>query len=217
MEYVFGIFKEAQAEGSGPLLATAITPAEPATSPAQLRQFANSTNVFSVASDVRYYLLQDKATKTSLPKPEANAWIDIFVAYWKFAVQYLKVESSDEDGSYVKIFEAWKDVSTALIKGYTGGGFQAWTVPCLYIAGKYLRVFATKADDQQRKKGSMEYNNNFQDDVTDALDQNKNLEEAARVINRIFQICISDRYLASLYLQIVLKLGTAAESALGLL
>ena len=38
-------------------------------------------------------------------------------------------------------------MTIALIRGYTNCGFEAWTVPCLYVAGKYMRIFAIKADE----------------------------------------------------------------------
>ncbi len=38
-------------------------------------------------------------------------------------------------------------MTITLIRGYTNCGFEAWTVPCLYVAGKYMRIFAIKADE----------------------------------------------------------------------
>ncbi len=82
-------------------------------------------------------------------------------------------------------------MTNSLIRGYTNCGFEAWTVPCLYVAGKYLRIFAIKADEATgANTGSA---NNFQDDFNPEAEKNEKLEDAARQLNRIFQICLSDR------------------------
>jgi hypothetical protein len=89
------------------------------------------------------------------------------------------------------VYEAWKDVNNQLLRGYTNCGFEAWTVPCLYIVGKYLRVFAIKADLEN--VGSTGAVTNFGDDNFEP-EKNEKLEDAARQLNRVFQICLSDRY-----------------------
>lgn len=82
-------------------------------------------------------------------------------------------------------------MTNALIRGYTNCGFEAWTVPCLYVAGKYIRIFAIKADEgTANTSGST---NNFQDDFNPEAEKNEKLEDAARQLNRIFTICLSDR------------------------
>lgn len=89
-----------------------------------------------------------------------------------------------------------------VIRGYSGSsGFQSWTLPVLYTAGKYLRVFAIKADEEQAAKvgtGAVKMETDgLGDDVTSGgLEKNERLEDAARVINRVFTLCISDRYVA---------------------
>jgi hypothetical protein len=90
------------------------------------------------------------------------------------------------------VYEAWKEMSNALIRGYSSGGFEAWTVPCLYVTGKYLRIFAIKADQETGNK--VVFGGSFQDDFNPEAGKNEKLEDAARVLNRIFQLCISDRY-----------------------
>ena len=87
-----------------------------------------------------------------------------------------------------------------VIRGYGGAsGFQSWTLPVLYKTGKYLRVFAIKADEEQAAKvgnGAVKTENDgIGDDITSgAFEKNERLEDAARVINRVFTLCISDRY-----------------------
>jgi len=90
------------------------------------------------------------------------------------------------------VYDAWKEVANALIRGYTNCGFEAWTVPCLYVAGKYLRIFAIKADEGTGNGiGAV---TNFQDDFNPEAEKNEKLEDAARQLNRIFQICLADRF-----------------------
>jgi hypothetical protein len=60
-----------------------------------------------------------------------------------------------------------------------------------------LRIFAIKADDQARSGGAVTFHAGFQDDVVGDFGKNEKLEDAARVINRIFTLCISDRYVVS--------------------
>lgn len=79
-----------------------------------------------------------------------------------------------------------------LIRGYNNCGFEAWTVPCLYVTGKYLRVFAIKADEENVNNTGT--TTNFGDDFTSEAEKNEKLEDAARVLNRVFQVCLSDRY-----------------------
>lgn len=84
-----------------------------------------------------------------------------------------------------------------LIRGYNNHGFEAWTVPCLYVAGKHLRVFAIKADEE-RNSSSNNSNENagatFQDDFDPESEKHQQLEDCARQLNRIFNLCLSDRY-----------------------
>lgn len=84
-------------------------------------------------------------------------------------------------------------MTNLLIRGYQNpnGGFEAWTIPCLYVAGKYMRVFGIKADEEGNAAGFSK--NNFEDDLNADAGNNDKLEDAARVLNRIFQLCLADR------------------------
>ena len=92
--------------------------------------------------------------------------------------------------NWSRVYESWKDLANAVIRGYSNNSFEAWTIPCLYVTGKYLRVFAIKAD----KSGSSTSDTiGFEDDFNPDAGKNEKLEDAARVLNRMFQICLSDR------------------------
>jgi hypothetical protein len=98
---------------------------------------------------------------------------------------------TQSQASWTKVYDSWKEMTNALIRGYTNCGFEAWTVPCLYVAGKYMRIFAIKADEgTATPTGSV---TNF-DDFNPESEKNEKLEDAARQLNRIFQICLADRY-----------------------
>lgn len=93
--------------------------------------------------------------------------------------------------SWLKVYDAWKEMANALIRGYQNAGFEAFTVPCLYVAGKYIRIFAIKADESASNVTSS--TNNYQDEINPDSEKNEKLEDAARLLNRIFNICLSDR------------------------
>lgn len=87
-------------------------------------------------------------------------------------------------------------MTNAIIRGYSlSNGFEAWTIPCLYISGKYLRTFAIKADEETGS--NVAFGAGFQDDFNPEAGKNEKLEDAARVLNRMFQLCISDRWVLS--------------------
>lgn len=201
MDTVFQIFHQAQSQYAGPLLATTLSPIPPPHDPTLLRRFHKGSNVFSIQGDIQKYI---KARPSYLPNPEANAWIDIYVAYWKALGEILRAETGHHrDDWAIKVYEAWKEILTLLIRGYSpASGFGAWTMPCLYTVGKYLRVFAIKADEEQSKMFGQEggpEDDGLGDDVMGSVEKNKWLEDAARVINEVFRLCISDRYVALIH------------------
>ena len=195
MDRLFRDFQQAHLNGSGHALSRTITPIAPLEDPKRLRSFYNASNSSSIQQDIRSGILSHANTEVRFLKAEGNAWVDVYVAYWKAVGEILSVQSNKtSDG--LRVFDAWKEVTNALIRGYSNAGFQAWTVPCLYTAGKYLRIFAIKADENTRAKGGTAFSSAVQDDTTVDAGSNEKLEEAARVINRIFTLCISDRYVA---------------------
>ena len=83
----------------------------------------------------------------------------------------------------------------ALHRGYTNYGFEAWTIPCIYVGAKNLRIFAIKADQQRNNSSNQENAGmSFQDDFDPESGKNQQLEDCARQLNRMFQLCLSDRY-----------------------
>ena len=188
-------FRMAYLNGSGPGLAAVLTPIATRDDPDRLRSFYNFSNPAYLNKDLSSSLFHGKTPKVS--KAEQNAWVDIFAAFWETVGEVLKFEAGHPGASAVAIFTAWKKVANAIIRGYsTASGLPAWTLPCLYTVGKYLRTFAIKADLQVASQGSSSLG--FQDDLAADFEKNANLEDAARVINRMFTLCLGDRYVFGL-------------------
>lgn len=195
MDALFHDFKQAYYLRNGPMLADTLSPIALARDPTRLRVFHSQSDDYSIASDVKYQVLHyDKSI--DITKAEANAWVDIYIAYWKALGPILNAEHVALEADWSKIYDSWKDVANALIKGYSSGNFPSWTVPCLYVVGRHLRVFAIKADEiaGTASGGIQMRTGGFQDDIASDIGKNEKLEDAARVINRIFTLCISDRY-----------------------
>ena len=192
MEVLFHDFEQAQIDGAGPLLSTTLTPIAPPEDPRRLQRFYNASNSASIVSDLRAGLLAHGRTQVRFSKGEGNAWIDVYAAYWKAVGEISAIEEGTRS-DWSRVYEAWKEVANAIIKGYSGSWFSAWTVPCLYVAGRFLRIFAIKADDHARAVKPLVFDTESQDDIGGDISGNHKLEDAARVINRIFTLCISDR------------------------
>ena len=195
MDFIFKDFQHAHLERSGPLLATTITPIAPPEDPYRLRQLSSGSSAFTIQQEFRSGLLAHTNTELRFSKPERNAWVDVYVAYWKAVGEIIALEDNLKNG-WAGVYEAWKEVTNALIRGYSNAGFESWTIPCLYVTGRFLRIFAVKADEQLRERNGGGFSAGTQDDIIGDLGKNEKLEDAARIINRIFTLCISDRYVA---------------------
>ena len=184
---------------NGGLLASTLSPESPVTNPGRLHEFLRSTNQYSVKTDVRYKLQYNPEVR--LGRKEAAAWVEVYVAFYKFVSVLLEDEqngssSASDSHKWGRVYDNWKEVVGALYKGYQGGFFAVWTIPCLYLAGKYLRVFAIKADEGLVGAGENDtaYYALQEGDEFKTERKNDKLEDAARQINRLFALCISDRY-----------------------
>ncbi|KAJ5142690.1 uncharacterized protein N7515_001477 [Penicillium bovifimosum] len=183
-------FKDAYVNGSGPDLAAVLTPIGSPEDPTRLRSFHEFSSAEYISKDLSYALFHGKSLK--VPKAEQTAWLDIFAAYWEAVDEILQCEDRRPNASVVTVFNAWKKVANALIRGYSGSAcLPAWTLPCLYTVGKYLRTFAINADIEAASRGTAGIG--FQEDLSAEVEKNGNLEEAARVINRMFTLCLNDR------------------------
>ena len=217
MEYVFKDFQEAHLIRSGPLLSTTLTPLAPAHAPNRLRDFYRSSNSSSIQHDIRIGLVSHANTELRFTKTEGNTWVELYVAYWKALEDILAAEDTPKP-SWGRVYESWKEVTNVMIRGYSTAGFESWSIPCLYVAARYLRVFAIKADESAQSKGIAGISTVMQDDIAGDWGKNEKLEDAARVINRIFTLCISDRYVVCSYVGVgVISSDQMLSSGTGLL
>ncbi|KIW08807.1 uncharacterized protein PV09_00741 [Verruconis gallopava] len=195
MDSVSSLFRQAHENEDGYMLAESIKPVAPAHDAGRLYSFQRSVNAVSVSNELRNNLIYKSSVHFT--KAEQAAWVELYTAYWKAVCELLAVEEAvnqRKKADWKKVFDAWKEVVNSLLRGYTSSAFAAWTIPCLYVAGKYLRNFAIKADEQLRRvEGNVNYNEGFQDDVVGSLGKNDCLQDAARQVNRIFSVCITDR------------------------
>ena len=197
MEILFLDFQNANELGSGALLAATISPVPPPHYLNRLETIWTSTNYASAERDIGYGLTKTAPGPIKFPSQEINVWTDIFVAYWKSVGEILAAqEQSDDRADWGRCYETWKDLANAVIRGYSSGVLEAWTLPVLYMAGKHLRIFAIKADETGKKgENGVEVDmGGMGDDIAGNYGKNVKLEDAARVINRMFTLCISDRY-----------------------
>lgn len=197
MDSVLLEFKAAQLKGDGYALAAAFSPVGPAKDPGRLYRFYKSTSPFDVQNSIRAAIVYDNDLQ--LDRNEATAWVDAFVAYWKAVGAVLAAEEAHNSGSlkgseWGNVYENWKDLANCFIKNHTAAVFPAWTLPCLYLAGRYLRLFAIKADGQANKEqGNVTFSSTIGDDIVATTAKNERLEDAARQLSRIFQACAQDR------------------------
>lgn len=196
MEVLCREFWHANQEGSGPLLAATISPIAPPSYLNRLDAIYSDTNAASISRDISYSLTKTANAAIQYPNPEINTWTEIYSAYWYAIGAVLAAEHATSRADWTKVYDAWKDVANTVIKGYSSSVLEAWTLPVLYTAGKHLRSFAIKADENAKASGGDASFNagGLQEDIADDFGKNEKLEDAARVINRMFTLCISDRY-----------------------
>jgi hypothetical protein len=160
---------------------------------ARLRSLWDRGDARSTKADLNFLFHQDHA-RVRLSKEETSGWLEIYFAYWKAVGEILAAEGQrvDARASWSTVYETWKELTSLIIRGYTNHEFENWTIPCLYVAGKYLRLYAIRADAEKRRSGDAA-ETNFQDDFDPESEENKHLEDCARQLNRIFNLCLSDR------------------------
>ena len=198
MEVLCREYWHANHEGSGQLLAATISPIAPPSYLNRLEAIHRDTNAASLGRDISYSLTKTANAAIQYPDPQISSWTEIYSAYWYATGAILAAEHPKTKPDWTKVYEAWKDVANTVIKGYSSGVLEAWTLPVLYTAGKHLRAFAIKADESAKANGADASFNvgGLHDDIGDDFGKNEKLEDAARVINRMFTLCISDRYVA---------------------
>ncbi|KAI0409905.1 PCI domain-containing protein [Xylaria palmicola] len=188
-------FRAAYAATNGEQLAQTLNPDTRAHS-AKLRAIWANGDPRSMTSDLNFLFHQDQARfSIRLSKDETSGWYAIYTAYWKAVGEILAVEGlrGSAHSSWAKVYDAWKEVTLLTIRGYTNHEFENWTIPCLYVTGRYLRLYAMRADAERALSNEDTAIDDLQDDFDPQAEEHKSLEDCARHLNRIFQVCASDR------------------------
>ncbi|KAI0188418.1 PCI domain-containing protein [Astrocystis sublimbata] len=188
-------FRVAYAATNGEQLAETLNSELP-THAAKLQALWGRGDARSTTSDLNFLFNQDQARfSIRLSKDEMNGWFAIYNAYWKAVGEILAVEDlrGDAKGSWSRVYDAWKEVTLLVVRGYTNHDFENWTIPCLYVTGKYLRLYAMRADAERALSNEQTAVDDLQDDFDPQAEEHKSLEDCARHLNRIFQVCASDR------------------------
>jgi hypothetical protein len=189
-------FQEAYATGLAQPVADFLSPVAPPHDPGRLYDFYRASNHAKVEGDVRYALKYNKSTRMS--QKETGAWVDIVVSYWRAVEQIIQADEAANlgrlgDRQYVAVYDAWKDLTSNFIKHISGGLLPPWAIFTLYFTANHLRKIASKADEQLAKAKPATAVNNFSDDIVAQAARSEKLEEAARVFNRVFALCLGDR------------------------
>lgn len=190
MSIIFSDFHKAQSIGDGQLLASCLVPINTVSDPQRIWTFSQLSNYQTIEADLRWHIVQDHAA-VKLAKAEANHWIAIFTCLWKCVKELAKTEAG-ENVDWLVAFKAYKDLCIALCRGYTNFGLQAWTVPCMNVAGKYLRLLALKTDSEASKNTRNGNGFTLSDDITDTSEKNETLMDAARTLQQMLSVCRTD-------------------------
>jgi hypothetical protein len=115
MDIISHAFRAAQQSGNGYVLAETLTPLAPSQQPNLLRLFYRSTNAAKVNIDIRHsFLFKDKTL--GLSSAEGNAWVDVYVTYWKAIGAVLTAE--DELASKGQVRFIFHHISRQLLSNF---------------------------------------------------------------------------------------------------
>jgi hypothetical protein len=196
MQVALEPFHEAYASGLAQPVADFLSPVPPAQNPGRLYDFYRASSEDKIEGDVRYALKYNKNTR--MTNKEAGAWIDIIAGYWRAVKEIIKTDELANQGrlnerQYVAVYDAWKDLTSSFIKHISGGLLPPWAIFTLYFTANHLRKIAIRADEQLAISKPATLSTGYSDDIVSTAPQNQKLEEAARVFNRIFALCLGDR------------------------
>lgn len=192
MQKALAEFQQAHTKRSALDLAQALSPSI-ANRHDRLYDFWRSSNEVDVERDVRTAMY-----RMGMPTQEAKGWADVFVDFWRAVDKAMKMKEAQSQGRQserlaVDVYDAWKDLVSTLQKYIGNGVLPPWIIFTLYYVANDLRKFAIEADAQLAKAKPVTFSAGFQDDIVATTPKNEKLEEAARVFNRIFALCMSDR------------------------
>ncbi|OTB02992.1 hypothetical protein M426DRAFT_322221 [Hypoxylon sp. CI-4A] len=193
MDSLIHEFRAAFTEMKGDRLAETLRP-DIQNHPDRLSVIWGRGSTRDVTSDLNFLFYSDP-TRPRMSQEESIGWVELYLSYWKAVGEILAVEGlrNDKKSSWTKVYEAWKELTLLVIRGYTHHDFENWTIPCLYVAGRYLRLFAIRADEERKNSSEDTDDTVMQDDFDPEYEEHKMLEDCTRHLNRIFQTCLNDR------------------------
>jgi hypothetical protein len=196
MQAALASFEEAYVTGLAQPVADFLSPVPPANDPGRLYDFYRASNDDKIVGDVRYALKYNKRTRMS--QKESDAWIDIIAGYWRAVKQIILADEAANQGrlgdrQYLAVYDTWKDLTSSFIKHISGGALPAWAIFTLYFTANHLRKIAIRADESLARAKPATSLNSFSDDIVPQAARSEKLEEAARVFNRVFALCLGDR------------------------
>jgi hypothetical protein len=189
-------FVEAYATGLAVPVGQFFSPIPPAHDPGRLYDFYRVSNDDKIEGDVRYALKYDKRTR--MTNKESGAWVDIIANFWRAITEIILADEAANRGrlgerQYVAVYDKWKDLTNSFMKHISSGVLPAWAIFTLYFTANHLRKIAIRADEQLSQSKPASLNTGYSDDIVSSVPLNQKLEEAARVFNRIFALCLGDR------------------------
>ncbi|KZZ90794.1 COP9 signalosome complex subunit 12 [Moelleriella libera RCEF 2490] len=193
MNEIIEDFAKAHALHNGYLLAQTISPVAPNNEPHRLRRIWQSANTYSLREEIKRCIKSHNSLKASLSADEINGWVEVYSAYWNALGEILAGENGKS--SWTNVYDAWKELTSMLIRGYNNAGFEAWTIPSLYMVGKYLRLFAIKSDYERNRAADDNPGSSslMQDDFDPELEKQGQLRDCEQHLKRIFTLCLNDR------------------------
>ncbi|RSL67163.1 CSN12-like protein [Fusarium duplospermum] len=193
MNTLFEQFAQAHAMRNGYKLAQTLSPVPPPDDPQRLLSVWRSTNSHSVKGDIKHFIKSNTSHRQKLDHDEVTGWVDVYQSYWKAIGEILAGESGKS--TWTKVYEAWKELTSVLIRGYNSHGFEAWTIPSLYMVGKYLRLFAIKSDEERQAQslGNAPGASLMDDDFDPQTEGQTQLRDCEGHLKRIFSLCLNDR------------------------
>lgn len=178
-------------------VANFISPVAPAHDPGRLYDFYRASSDAKVEADIRYALKYNESAR--MTNKESGAWVDILAFYWRAVKEIIKAEEAANQARaneqhYVAVYDAWKDLTSSFVRHIDSGILPPWAIYVLYFTANNLRKIAIKADEQLAKSKPATPSQGYSDDIVSTASPNPKLEEAARVFNRIFSLCLGDRF-----------------------
>ena len=194
----------------GEAIARSLSLVPPADDPDRLRRFVNSTNSQTVDSEIRDRITYSRSGRCS--RQEADGWVLVYSAFWKAAVEIVNVEEGHSkarsffskailtlctltisQSSWTTTYEAWNNVVSIVSRGFATFGFERWALPVLEMCAKTLRDLALQADEERRDTQGQTNTTSFGDDFDLESEEHQKLEDCARQLNKLFNLCLNDR------------------------